>query len=456
MEIKSCTYLKEGFSISYNHIIKKTFSLFAIGSVVGSLLVGCGGSKTENSSPATTQTPTETKAAEPVELALTIHFMTMTDEEFDQIIRKPLKAKYPHISLKLSREDIVQQVAAGQTPDIVFGANSRYHILQDLDLPSDLSSFIRSSKMDLGNFANPNMDWIKELSTKGEIFAIPLAFNHMVLYYNKDLFDKRGVAYPKDGMYWDEYVELVKKLTYNDGGVQYRGSLPPNPESIARMKSMPLVDLKTNKALVNNNQFKSALEVVQSFYQIPGMVVDFKAPPNYNNFFADQQSAMVMEWITGMIGLVPKTGQPLNYDIVSPPTFKDNPGVTIDPGAQFALVTKSSKHKEEAFKAVQFFASPEVQTIMNRTSRLTVLADEAIKKDLLADVPAAKGKNIQGALKVKTAKMVPPSPYNLVVAGKINPMVNDFIAGKDINTMLREVQESADKAIAEEAARRQK
>ncbi|MDF2723062.1 MAG: family 1 extracellular solute-binding protein [Paenibacillus sp.] len=448
--------------MNHHLLTKRTLSILAVGSVLSGLLAGCGGSKTDNnaaSSPAPAQTkPAETaKAPDPVELNVTIHFMTMTDEEFDNIIRKPLKAKYPHITLKVSRDDIVKQVAAGQTPDIVFGANSRYYVLQDLDLPADLSGYIKNSKLDLNKFANPNMDWIKELGTKGEIFALPLAFNHMALYYNKDLFDKRGVAYPKDGLVWEDYMELVKKLTYSDGGVQYRGTIPSNPEFFARTKMMPLVDTKTNKALVDTAAFKSAMEYVQQFYQIPGMIVDPKAMPNYNNFFVDQQSAMVMEWITSIIGLVPKTGPVLNYDITGAPTFKDNPGVTIDPGAQFLMMTKTSKHKDDAYKVIEYITSPEVQTILNRTSRLTGLADEAIRKDLLADVPAAKGKNIQGALKVKPQKMVPHSPYTVLVAGKINSTIPaDLVAGKDINTILREVQEASDKTIAEEAARRQK
>ncbi|MEF3303908.1 ABC transporter substrate-binding protein [Paenibacillus sp. GYB003] len=431
---------------------KKTVLVAACAMLAG-LLAGCGGSRETGGTPA----DNKEKAPEPVTLTLTPYFLNMTDEEYDEVMIKPLKAKYPHITLNINKEDITKLVTAGQTPDIVYGANSRFSVLQDLDLPYDLREFAKTYKVDLNKFASPNIDWIKELGPKGELYALPFALNHMALFYNKDLFDKRGVPYPKDGLFWDEYVDIVKKMTYSEGGVQFRGSLPPNPETFARMKSQPLVDASANKALVNTPQFKPLLELVQQFYQIPGMVVNFQKPPGLDSFFKDQQTAMFMNWIPDSLGLLQKNGALFPFDLVGAPTFRDNPGITIDPGAQLMIVTKTSKHKEEAFKVIEFLTSPDVQTILNKKSRLTALADESIRKDFLSELPLAKGKNIQGALKVKPAKMAPPNPYHVAVAGKVNALADVIVAGtKDINTMLRETQESADKAIAEEAARRQK
>jgi multiple sugar transport system substrate-binding protein len=66
-----------------------------------------------------------------------------------------------------------------------------------------------------------------------------------------------------------------------------------------------------------------------------------------------------------------------------------------------------------------------------------------------------KGKNIQGALKVKPAKMIPPHEYNAMIDGALNAVVPDLAKGtKDINTLLREAQETADKAIAEAEAKK--
>jgi hypothetical protein len=48
-------------------------------------------------------------------------------------------------------------------------------------------------------------------------------------------------------------------------------------------------------------------------------------------------------------------------------------------------------------------------------------------------------------------------PYHVIVAGKINAVVNHSATGaKDINTILRETQEDADKAIEQELAKKTK
>ncbi|NOU90117.1 extracellular solute-binding protein [Paenibacillus sp. LMG 31460] len=45
----------------------------------------------------------------------------------------------------------------------------------------------------------------------------------LVLYYNKDIFDKFGISYPRNGMTWDEVYDLAKKLNRTEDGISYRG-----------------------------------------------------------------------------------------------------------------------------------------------------------------------------------------------------------------------------------------
>ncbi|GAA3413466.1 ABC transporter substrate-binding protein [Paenibacillus hodogayensis] len=431
----------------------KALSFFVAGSLFSGLLAGCSDQRT----PDPASSDVKPKEPVPVELTLTPYFLNMTDQEFDQVLIKPLKAKYPHITLKIVKDDITKMVIAGQTPDIIYSANSRFPVIQEMDLPYDLSELVKTHKVDLGKFSSPNIDWIKELGSKGEIYGLPFALNQMALFYNKDSFDKRGVPYPKDGLTLDDYFALAKKMTYYEDGIQYRGSLPTNPEFYARMNSLSFVDPKTNKASINNDQIKSIMELVQAFYQIPGMVQNGQKPPSWDSFTKTQQTAMYLNWIPDTVGFIQQAGSTLNFDLVGAPAFKDKPGFTIDHGAQMMIVSKASKHKEEAFQAIEFFASTEVQSILNKRSRLTVLNDESLIKDFLSEVEVMKGKNIQGALKVKSVKMAPPNPYHVIVAGKINAAAETFVTGlKDVNTLLRETQEESDKAIEEEMAKKKK
>ncbi|WP_284645401.1 ABC transporter substrate-binding protein [Paenibacillus silviterrae] len=394
--------------------------------------------------------PSKTK--EPVELIISPYWLSMSDQEFEDLMFKPLKEKFPHITMKLDRTDPTKMQANGQFPDIFYTANSRLSLYFDLNIPYDMSQLAKKHNLDLNKFAKPNIDWVRELGPKGEIYGIPFDLNHMALFYNKDLFDKRGVPYPKEGITWDELYDLAKKLTYVENGVQYRGVLPQNPEFFTRVKSTPLIDAKTNKSLIDTPENKVILERIQRFFQIPGMIVNNEYPIKGADFIKDQTVAMYVNWLTDVSSTMQAGNVTMNFDITAAPMLTELPGLTIDPGAKLLGVSNTSQHKEEAFEVIQFLTtSPEVQSRINRRARLTALADETIRSQFGADMEVLKGKNVQAALKVKPAKMIPPNIHTITAAGGLNGVLKDLALGtKDINTLLREAQEAADKKIEQD------
>ena len=47
----------------------------------------------------------------------------------------------------------------------------------------------------------------------GDMYAIPYAWVTPVLFYNKDMFDEAGLAYPDDNWTWDDFLAAAQKLT---------------------------------------------------------------------------------------------------------------------------------------------------------------------------------------------------------------------------------------------------
>ncbi len=45
------------------------------------------------------------------------------------------------------------------------------------------------------------------------LYAIPVDFTPLVVYYNKRLFDQAGVPYPSENWTWDEFLAKAKRLT---------------------------------------------------------------------------------------------------------------------------------------------------------------------------------------------------------------------------------------------------
>ena len=51
----------------------------------------------------------------------------------------------------------------------------------------------------------------------GSLNALPFRSDFWVLYYNKTLFDKAGVAYPTNDMTWEQYAALARQMTSGEG-----------------------------------------------------------------------------------------------------------------------------------------------------------------------------------------------------------------------------------------------
>lgn len=82
----------------------------------------------------------------------------------------------------------------------------------------DLTSYISRDGVDLSIY-NGAAD---QLQMDGKQYTLPFRQDWYVLFYNKDLFDAAGEAYPADDMTWGEYERLAERLTFvRDGGMVY-------------------------------------------------------------------------------------------------------------------------------------------------------------------------------------------------------------------------------------------
>ena len=60
---------------------------------------------------------------------------------------------------------------------------------------------------------------LETYQTDGKQYALPTSFSDVVLFYNKDLFDAAGVAYPTADWTWADEKAAAKKLTDKAAGV---------------------------------------------------------------------------------------------------------------------------------------------------------------------------------------------------------------------------------------------
>ena len=72
-----------------------------------------------------------------------------------------------------------------------------------------LTPYIEKDAYDVSGFVGMEANYAFD----GVQYALPFRSDFWVLFYNKDLFDAAGVAYPTNDMTWDAYAQLAKDMT---------------------------------------------------------------------------------------------------------------------------------------------------------------------------------------------------------------------------------------------------
>jgi multiple sugar transport system substrate-binding protein len=84
---------------------------------------------------------------------------------------------------------------------------------------ADLSAYIKRDNVDLKAYNG----LAERFQMDGKIVALPTRTDYYVLYYNKDIFDKAGIAYPSNNLTWSEWEQLAGRLSSGSGSNKIYG-----------------------------------------------------------------------------------------------------------------------------------------------------------------------------------------------------------------------------------------
>lgn len=238
---------------------------------------------------------------------------------------------------------VLGQFNAGTAADVYGTAIETFQSLSSRNLFVPLNDYVKANT----GFSDFSPSLFDQASYKGNINYIPIGWNNIMINYNRDIFDKAKVAYPKPGWTWDDFRATAKALTVKDGSgtVTQFGYEVPNQNFFIQpwlfsngtsaltgdWSASNMLDPKVAESL----QFLFDLIHVDKVSPIPGKdMMD-------NQFFAGQV-AMISRghWI-----LESAKKAKLNMDVAIPPG-KESDTTVIGFGG-YALA-KSSAHAELA------------------------------------------------------------------------------------------------------------
>ncbi|RKN64906.1 ABC transporter substrate-binding protein [Paenibacillus ginsengarvi] len=394
---------------------------------------------------------------EPVEL---VFYSQVADYDatFMDTFGNMIQKKFPHITVKhlpAGANKVADVVASGQTIDVLFMSIGQADTLTTYGYQYDISDMIKTKKYDLSKLEPSTVELQKGFASGG-MYGLPVFTNTLGLFYNKNLFDKFGVEYPKDGLTWDQLKDMAKRLSRSEGGIDYKGLVMSSSANIVlNQYSAAYLDAATKKSVFTSEQFGKAFNLLTSVAQIPGNGLNaqtWSLAAQQKMFFQDQSAAMLLHFV--VLALSTLKDQ-FNWDIATFPQLADKPGVGPQSYPTYFYVTKTSKHKEDAFDVIAYMTSEEFQNNLARKGMLPILKDRVAGMSQFGqEVPLLKNKNVKALLPEKFA----PSALTKVeiVRGQspghtafFDAYQNVVLGTKDTNTALREAGEKLDKSLAD-------
>lgn len=352
-------------------------------SLLTGMLSGC------QSSPQ--QASTSSAAAGDSDKPVTITLMQQNtpDKVYFNTMIEDFRKLHPNVTIKMVQVPYDQfdsklqtMIAANTQPDITTNVQTMgFMDYYTKGLLTDLTPYVQKYGFDNKKYGIPEAV-MKNCVIDGKTYAIPLNTFTSVLLYNKDLFDKAGIAYPPssyDDTSWtfDKMVDTAKKLTSGSGadatfGLVWDWSAGMQNVNYFGKGLFPDSALKTGYADSNNLRDP---QVIDSIQRIADLALVDKVEPTPDVMSAMSGSNQTDPFMTGKIAMEVEGAWclsgvnelPFKVGVAAIPVGA-NPNLRSVMYSDPYFVLKGSKNPEVAYQFIQFMAQTDEQQKMVQQS----------------------------------------------------------------------------------------
>jgi ABC-type glycerol-3-phosphate transport system substrate-binding protein len=128
--------------------------------------------------------------------------------KINQNISNPLNVSYVEISQQNFRQNLIESLANGQGPDAILIPQTDLYGYYDKIIP------IPNEALSTANFKSSFVSQAELYLTPNGALAVPFVIDPLVMYWNRTMFTNAGIA--KQPQYWEDFVDVNKKITSKD------------------------------------------------------------------------------------------------------------------------------------------------------------------------------------------------------------------------------------------------
>lgn len=324
-----------------------------------------------------------------------LQYYTWTDEkDYMEKVVAAFNRKNTDVEVKLNMisnnndeyfKKILVMLSGGANVDL-YGVNgiSKLDLYVSKNALVDLTKMIKDSKLNLAPYGPSFLD--TAAMENGKYYALPYRSSAYALFYNKDIFDKEKISYPKQ-MTWDEYAKLAAVLTKGEGPNKQWGGY------YADWMRVPLIALQKGSNLLDDNleTISEWLQFLNRIYNIDKSHVSYKEMKaeqlDWIKMFESGKIAMLPngEWTINMLKADIEAGKcKINFDMapIPLPTGAKS-AITAGGVSTYIGINSNSKNIKAAFKFVKFLCGPEGESIIANCSVLPAYISNQTRNSFL-------------------------------------------------------------------------
>jgi multiple sugar transport system substrate-binding protein len=360
-------------------------------------------------------------------------YQKISDQLSEQLASQGIKLQYDPAPVTGYLDKLTTEFSAGNAPDIVWIPGASTADYSALGVIQDLMPFVnKDSSFKISDYYDAPM---KELQQDGKLWGLPRDISTLVLYYNKDLFEKYGVDDPAElvakGEWTCENFERVAKELTNETDKVYGFSMsnwwgPWGWFLYSHGGSMFNAD-RTACGLTDPNSQKG-LQFMSDLFN-----VDKVAPPP-----GIEGGVGETEFLSGSIGMFPN-GRWMT------PGMRDNAkfnwGVVEMPncGTQSTwlfwgpyVMSAKTQYPEQAWMVLKALTSPEVQAqVAALGTNIPSNKDQAAVDAFMGSKPPEDNTPfIAGAAYAQAEIPLYTGNWGDIVNGQYQPNIDNILYGK--------------------------
>lgn len=379
--------------------IKRIAALGMSGLMAASVLTACGGasSSSATTSSGSTSGSTSESTASGEQVTLKVSLWDATSNPADLAAIDAFMEANPDVKIDLIdipstdyNTKLNTMLNGGSQLDVYFIKQADMtKSFYDKGQLLDLTPYIEESGVDMAAY-NGTADGF---NFDGKQYGLPVRTDFYVLYYNKDLFDAKGLEYPSNDMTWTEFEELAGKLS-GDGNY---GALMHTWQAMAWNWAIQdgqhtIMDYETGYDFA-----KTSYEMLVRM-QENGYIQDYgqlkSGNIHYSGAFAQGNVAMMPmgTWFIGTMKSKVDSGEAkFNWGVATIPHPEGvEAGYTV--GASTPLgINPTTKNADAAWRFVEFMTGAEGAAVYAKEGYIPARADETILETVASNEGMPEG-----------------------------------------------------------------